>query len=183
VLRDAQSRTLGSEETEAAQEVLHGVFGLKEIHERTGQQASRKLPGMELPARLPPELAPGEDLLPPLLPALERASVNPELPLELRLARRARTLPEGAHEDDDDTEVDPAAQEPHRGRRRPPPALISCATEAEAPGESPGHRRELTARFARVVGTVKRPPAQEAASLPGSFGKVFVNLLEEGIKS
>ena len=42
MLRDFQSRALGGKETEAAQEILRGAFGLKEIQERAGQEARRR---------------------------------------------------------------------------------------------------------------------------------------------
>ncbi len=110
-------------------------------------------------ARCSPEGRRRHDPAPPQPPAPQGPAVHREELLEPAEALRTRTVAQHRHQQHHSGEEDLVSEEPHRGRRHPPPAPLHRAAEAEALGVL----RAQPARPAPWLAPVARPVQCTAA--------------------
>jgi len=149
----------------------------KGIHQRIwqagdlddGHQAGAcDLPEWRLEKAFPPED----------LPAGDGPAVGAEARGKLTDTAWGRSLPHGADQDDDDTQVDLGPKEADRRWCPSLPATIAVTAEAQFEALLLGELSGSAARFAKVVGTVQAP-ATRACFPAGLLSEILVNGQEE----
>lgn len=104
---------------------------------------------------------------PPESPALEGD------PTDIRQCLDAGAVGTARSQHQDDGQIDPPAQEPHRARCRAFAAIGAAQAQARAAVRK--CRRRASTRFARIVCAMKRLTTMATAILPNGLRQVFVD--------
>lgn len=169
----------GRDRREKAQQIQEAIpaFGREDFTQRPRQ--CRFVEGRhEAGSRPFPKGAPGKCVQSEIPPPLQRASIGTGDFAQAPHPIRTQPVAQGGQEQDNETRIDPAAHEAHRGRSRTLPASLLIATEAEA--AIPRGPLRQAAWFAPDPGRMQPARTAMGASLhPDLLRQILVDFLQE----
>ena len=132
-----------------------------------------------------PERCCREALAPPPPPALDGAAIDADGLREAVDPRCRHAVAQNPHQHHDGGEIDLAAKEAQRWRRRPRPAAVHRTAEAEAPVVLGAEPAGPAARLARITGRMQRAAATHASPGTRRVGEIGIageqQLMECGV--
>lgn len=160
------------DETQQRDETIGVVTG--EAFDERGRQPGRIDRRHERGASDLPEWCRGEALTPPCAPALDGAAIDADHLGQLPQARRRCAVPQDRDQHHDRGNVDLTAQEAQRRRRRPRPAAVERAAEAQAPVVLAPEAAGPATRLAPIMSAMNNAAASLAPSTPSGVGEVAI---------
>src|SRR5271155_930351 len=150
----------GAHEAQQRDQPIGVVTG--EALEERGRQPARIDRRHERGASDLPEWCRGEAVTPPCAPPLDGAAIDADHLGQLPHAQRRCAVPQDRDQHHDRGNIDLGAEEAQRRRRRPRPAAIDRAAEAEAPVVLTPEPAGPATRLAPIVGRMKNARATPA---------------------
>ena len=129
-----------------------------------------------------PEWCRREAVTPPCAPALDGAAIDADHVGQLPHARRRCAVPQDRDQHHDRGNVDLGAEEAQRRRRRPRPAAIDRAAEAEAPVVLTPEAAGPATRLAPIVSRMNNAVASLAPGTPSGVGEVAITGEQQLVK-
>src|SRR6202795_3916583 len=162
----------GAHEAQQRDEPISVVTG--EALDERGRQPAQIDRGDERGAGDLREWGRGEAVTPPCAPALDGAAIDTDHLGQLPHPQRRCAVPQDRDQHHDRGNVDLGADEAQRRRRRPRPAAVDRAAEAEAPVVLAPEAAGPTTRLAPIVSGMNNAAASLAPRTPSGVGEVAI---------